>query len=167
VAALARLKESDQARVAEKAAALAWKGRGEAAARAVVAKPASRAESITVVFPNGQTLPDSFLQQDWASGPEVWRLPYCLKAMGKCEAVMADLDGDGAPEILLFEGSSATAYRHSAAAWGFLGTVLNVFCRKDVMDALRSGRFDVVPPEIKDMKVAGQRLWIARPVTCR
>jgi Domain of unknown function (DUF4153) len=172
VEALARLKDfrdgPDAARVAEKAAtALAWKYPAEAAGRVTFATPASRAERITVAFPNGQTLPDSFLQQDWTNGPDVWRLPYCLRAMGKCDAVMTDLDGDGTPEILLFEGASATAYRQSAASWVFLGAVLNVFCKKDVMDALRSGRFDLVPPEIKDVEVAGQRLWIARVATCR
>ncbi len=172
VEALARLKDfqdgPNAARVAEKAAgALAWKYPAEAAGRLTVATPASRAERITVAFPGGQSLPDSFLQQDWARGPDVARLPWCLRAFGKCDAVMTDLDGDGAPEILLFEGASATAYRQSATAWAFLGTVLNVFCKKDIMDALRSGRFDLVPPEIKDVEVAGQRLWIARPVGCR
>jgi hypothetical protein len=170
VKALTRLKNfrdgPGAARVAEKAAtALAWKRPADA--RAAFATPASRAERITVVFPDGQPLPDSFLQQDWATGSEVWRLPSCLRATGKCEAVMTDLDGDGTPEILLFEGASATAYRQSAATWGFLGTVLNVFCKKDVMDALRRGRFDLVPPEIKDVEVAGQRLWIARSAACR
>jgi len=58
------------------------------------ATPETRAANITVL-PDGQTLPESFLTQDWSSSQERWRLPSCLHlASAKCEAILADLDGD-------------------------------------------------------------------------
>ena len=64
-----------------------------------------RAGNITVVQPSGATLPEEFLQQDWAAIQRGvhFQLPRCLVAETKCEAGMADLDGDGQPEILLFD----------------------------------------------------------------
>jgi len=168
--ALGRLKNSEEgreaARIAEKAvAALDWKRPADATVRATPLTPALRAANITVIFPTGEQLPDSFLQQDWSSRADSWRLPGCLTGAATCEAVLADLDGDGATEILLLETATATAYQQSRGTWVLLGHVLNVNCR-GVRDALRSGNFNLVTPGLRDLQAAGQRIWIAREAVC-
>src|SRR6516162_4070647 len=35
--------------------------------------PIDLAAKITVVYPKGQSLPESFLQQDWSAAPDRWR----------------------------------------------------------------------------------------------
>jgi hypothetical protein len=48
----------------------------------------------------------------------------------------------------------------------FLGNLVNANC-KDVLDALRGGKFDLVPSELKDLQAAGQRFVIVRADRCR
>src|SRR5262249_11227609 len=120
--------------------ALSWAVPGDARRSANVATPASGVANIKVVFPDGQALPDSFLQQHWERTDNA-RYARCLGEVWKCEAVIADLDGDGTPEILLLDQTGASAYRKSDAAWEWLGYVMNVNCM-DVRDSLRSGKFD-------------------------
>lgn len=163
--ALMRLKDSregpDAARIADKAAAaIDWKRPADATPRGtMVATSVSRAANITVIFPSGQSLPDSFLQQDWTAGADQWRHPRCLTAEEKCEAIMADLNDDGVPEILLLTQANATAYRQSADKWVWLGSILNANCN-GVRDALRSGKFEFTTSDLKDLQAAGQRLRI-------
>jgi hypothetical protein len=121
-----------------------------------------RANNITVIAPAGGTLPDSFLQQDWSAVQRSWLLPQCLSTSAKCEAIVADLDGDGRPEILLFgvPGGAAAAFTANAAEnWEFVGTIANAAC-PGVRDALRAGHFEIVQPAFKDVEANGQRLHI-------
>src|SRR5262245_44626058 len=96
VQALERLKQkqdgSDAARISQMAnEALSWRTRVEIRVTAQ-----TRAVDIVVVHPKGQSLPMSFLQQDWSAYPRPESLPYCLlHGNFKCEAVLADLDDDG------------------------------------------------------------------------
>ena len=120
------------------------------------------ADNITVIAPAGGTLPESFLQQDWSASQRPWLLPPCLAAWAKCEAIVADLDGDGQPEILLFgvPGGVAGAFKANAAAkWEFVGTIANAAC-PGVRDALRAGHFEFAQPVFKEIEASGQRLRI-------
>jgi hypothetical protein len=125
----------------------------------------SRAANITVIQPAGQALPESFLKQDWAYAPgQPFALPTCLIGNMRCEAIMIDMDGDGRPEVLLFNlpGGTATAFKAAEddKSWSAMGLLLNAHC-KGVREALREGRFAAVAPgSMKEIEVAGQRLRI-------
>jgi hypothetical protein len=132
------------------------------------ATAASRAANITVIHPTGATLPDSFLQADWSRQPLQWQIPGCLLRDAKCEAILIDLDGDGHDEILLFNapaGIGAAFQPDGAGRWNMLGTLDNGPC-PGVREALRAGKFDAVTPPMKDVEVAGQRLFVNRKSGC-
>lgn len=139
---------------------------------ALRAGPSQRAANIAVVHPRGQALPDSFLQQDWTTEKQ-WQRPRCLAAAGaRCQAVLIDLDGDGAVEILLFDlsrhrgGLTSGAFKAgSDATRTWLGPIPNVHCAL-VLDALETGQFRVVEPRMKDIEVNGVRLRVSAERGC-
>jgi hypothetical protein len=121
-----------------------------------------RADNITVIAPAGGTLPDSFLQQDWSAlEPPLPRLlPQCLVVSVKCDAIIADLDGDGRPEILLFGVGGGAAFKaNTAATWEFVGRIANAYC-VGVREALRAGHFEIAPSVFKEIEANGVRLHI-------
>lgn len=129
--------------------------------------PKQRADDIAVIQPSGAVLPDSFLQQDWTTFQRQWMLPRCLVAAAKCEAILADLDGDGTPEILLLSqpaGVAALFKANGGGTWEFVGPIANVGC-PGVRDALRAGQFETVRPALKEIEVAGVRLHITTDCT--
>ena len=125
--------------------------------------PVQRGLHITVMSPNGATLPDGFVQQDWNVFQPRWKLPNCLVSDARCEAVLTDLDGDGQPEILLFNlvnsGGAAFRKRLDDGTWAYLGIVANANCL-GVRDALRAGQFEIVQP-LKEIVANGKRLFIS------
>jgi hypothetical protein len=124
--------------------------------------PAQRARHITVVFPGGATLPEDFVHHDWNAFPKRWNLPNCLFAHTSCEAILTDLDGDGQPEILLFNFMTGAAVFKKAGAdraWGYLGTLVNSNCL-GVREALRAGKFEIMQPTLKEIAANGKRLFI-------
>lgn len=147
--------------------ALAMQSRYGTPAVAMTAQ--NRAANITVIQPAGQSLPESFVQQEWSSVPgQPFVLPYCLTSItNKCDALLVDLDGDGRDEILLLNGTGGTgtafASEEDGKTWKPLGLLLNGQCR-GVRDALRAGEFAVVGNPLKDLKVAGHTLRVS--VTC-
>jgi hypothetical protein len=143
----------DAMRIAEKAnAALAAKIPFETLAEL--------GDNIAFIYPKGQTLPASFLQQNWDTGPDQWRYPRCMTTSVKCDAMMLDLDGDGMPEILIFGGPyGLTAYKQTDGKWRLLGDVVNSNC-KGVREALLAGNFEFVAPEFKELLAAGQHLRV-------
>ena len=127
--------------------------------------PERRAANITVIHPGAQpsnSLPSSFLQQDWNAFPRVWMLPRCLTAEAACEAVFIDIDGDGKNEILLFVNPNGvgTAFKsENDGSWTMLGTLTHASC-PGVRDALRAGQFKAVAAPLKEIEVNGQRLGV-------
>jgi hypothetical protein len=167
-AALERLRQKedgpDAARIAEKAtAALAARTEYGSRGNSVLGRPTpdERAANIAVAYPKGQPLPAAFLKQDWNAAPEQWRHPLCLTQYLKCDAVVIDLDGDGATEILLFEPTHPLfiAYKETDGKWIRLGDLQNSVC-SGVREALLAGKFELATPEIKEIRVAGARLQI-------
>src|SRR5262249_13061850 len=73
-----------------------------------------------MVRPPDATLPAEFLQADWNNFKQTWRLPSCLvMASRSCEGFLVDLTGDGAPEIVLFDGMKALVFAKNADGnWG-------------------------------------------------
>jgi hypothetical protein len=159
-AALERLRDKqdgpDAARIAEKATAML------AAERPLAPKPPTpeeRAANITVAWPKDQTLPAAFLQQDWNASLQLH--PPCLITTPdlKCDALMLDLDGDGAAEILLavVRYGNFHVYKETGGTWILLGELQNSGCL-GVRDALLAGRFDLAAPAFQDIKAAGATL---------
>lgn len=72
---------------------------------------------------------------------------------------MLDLDGDGRPEILVFDRPFALAFKETAGKWNLLGNIENAFCQ-GVIDALRDGKFELAGRDLTDLRVAGQRLYV-------
>ena len=160
--ALDRLKQKQDgvnaAQIARKAGdAIAWRSPYDAGRRQALT-PQERAANISVVYPKGERLPDSFLQQDWNSRP-AWSVPSCLTGIVNCDAILADLDGDGAAEILIF-GPPPTAFKLAAdQKWTLLGIISNATCA-GVREALQRGDVAVVVPELKELLLDGQRLRV-------
>jgi hypothetical protein len=130
--------------------------------------PAERRLHITVISPNGATLPEDFVQQDWNAFQPLSRLPKCLYSNFQCEAILTDLDGDGQPEVLLFSPNfaadafvAADAFKKRLAddTWTHLGIVVNADC-PGVRDALRAGQFETAQPALKEIAAKGKRLYI-------
>ncbi len=122
---------------------------------AVVATPAQRAANIAV-YPKGRALPDAFLHQDWRH--QSGDIGSCLPNGDHCEAYFADLDGDGAEEILL----SGNLYDLTAfgvgpdGMWRPLGRLGPMDCKARA--ALRTGSVKIVQGKWKDLDIGGRRL---------
>src|SRR5262249_33702696 len=166
--ALDRLKRKQDgpnaARISQMAnEALDWQTRPRASAqRPVPLTPEARSANIAVLHPKGQSLPMSFLQQDWSGQWLQWGIPRCLIADAKCEAIMYDLDDDGTAELLIFSIPAGPAVAFKASTderWVMLGTVNNSRCT-GVREALREGKFQLAQPQFKELAVNQQRLRI-------
>jgi len=161
MAALNLLAQSKVGNMAEMArASLRQTNRYEVAPAA----PVAFAARITV-YPKGQSLPQSFADLHWATGFPTFQLPYCASAMvAHCDAVLADLDGDGRAEILLMSNSNVVQIFHESGKgdWQNAGIMALPFNCPAMADALRNGRFAVSPPAHRwnDVAVAGQTLHI-------
>jgi hypothetical protein len=123
---------------------------------------ASRAQNITVIHPRGATLPESFVRMDWR--PPDYRYPDCLKQENaRCDALLADFDGDGTVEIVLL---SARTYQPPSlykevkpGVWEMRGTLMNATC-KGAVEALRRGDVQVVPAAGSEIIAGGERLQV-------
>lgn len=123
----------------------------------------TRAANIAVVYPPGQSLPDSFVQFDWWTKKEPqWRLPPCLTVDARCDAALVDLDGDGTAEVLLFDNR---AYESGAfksepdGSWIWIGAIMGMHCH-GAREALAAGQLKPVEPQLKDIEANGVRLRV-------
>jgi hypothetical protein len=172
-AALERLRQKqdgpDAARIVEKATA-ALAARNEYETQRITAKadapkaptPEERTANITVAWPKGTPLPVSFVQQDWNAAPDESRHPYCLTSFLKCDAVMLDLDGDGAAEILLarsrlWDNKRVLVYKEIEGKWTLFGHLQNTTC-PGVWDAVLEGKFELAESAFKEIRAAGVSL---------
>lgn len=126
-----------------------------------------RVGPIRVVQPPGGEMPGDFLSKNWDEEPASYLLPLCLKSStSSCDAILADLDGDGADEIILdAHAGEATVFRRTEGQWGYFGTLAGFNC-KGVGEALRAGQFSLAPSLLKDIEVAGARLRVAPHFDC-
>lgn len=113
------------------------------------------------VWPNGAALPADFLAQDWpaAMKDESWQYPECLRDSGKtCDAYLIDLDADGTQEVALQLGSgSLGVLKRGPQGWHRIGNLLLPFNCPGTREAMRAGRFAVVPPVLRELEIAGTR----------
>lgn len=156
--------------VAEKStAALQKKNRYELARTIAPVTAEERAHNIRVIQPSGQTLPPAFLAFDWNKAERSFVLPPCLTAHTTCDAVLADLNGDGIAEIILLPsgyGQAAVFGTGDDQAWSYLGPLTGTNC-PGTLDALRGGDFRLVQPAWSELDVAGHRLRLTTPSDCK
>ena len=117
------------------------------------------------VFPAGSTLPATMLTQNWrttGSNP----LEACVQAASKppgCQALLADIDADGKPDVLLREGPySITVYGESAeGTWVQRGTYVTGQCGAPAFD-FSSPDVSLLPPKPSplELDVAGRRFQL-------
>lgn len=116
------------------------------------------------VHPDGATLPETFLSQDWNADPQMALLPACLRGTAPCDATAADLDADGAHEIILYQYSRADVFKQDRDnRWRRAGTLEYPADCRAVHEAILAGQFKVVepePPAMRDLMVNGQRVTV-------
>lgn len=121
--------------------------------------PALIKETITVV-PAGAQLPVSFASQKWSDMEHVGQ-PRCLSnAEMKCTAMLMDFDGDGKPEVLLFDANFIGGYLYAeqpGGVWTLQGSVGAIICPV-LRERLQAGDFKLVTPRWKALEVAGVQL---------
>jgi hypothetical protein len=125
-----------------------------------------RARNIMVVRPQGQTLPPSFLETNWGKLRISPSAPLCLTEPSNCEAVIADLNGDGIAEIVILSpgyGPAAVFSSSDGQVWSYIGSLPKC---TGVFDALLAGNYKLVEPEWRDLEVAGRRLRLVTSSDC-
>ena len=122
------------------------------------------------VYPAGRNLPESFLNQSWTGVAS--ELPTCLLATHrtpKCEAIVADIDGDGIDEVIILEPWRAVVMAETGqGAWRVAGQLDGGITCAAVRTALRAGAFEAIAPRWRDLQVEGLHLrFVATPETAR
>ena len=124
--------------------------------------PATLAQRFTV-YPKGAALPASFLAQDWTHGADEQPCFTNVGAPGQCDAYVLDIDGDGAPEVLLTQETGATGltldvFKQSGGRWSDIGQFYAACA--DSVAALRAGQVKFAPKTGVDLELAGRRLTL-------
>jgi hypothetical protein len=130
---------------------------------------AARAANLTVVYPNGKTLPRDFIETNWNDRYPSYPIPSCLKERGSCDAFLMDLDGDDTDEIVLLRPGASRAWvmgLNPDKIWIYLGEIVDIEC-DGVRAALLAGNFSLVPSSSRDIEIAGRRLRMNVPADCR
>jgi len=118
------------------------------------------------VQPAGATLPDTFLAQDWTSALSSPRVCVRDAAPGfQCEALLADIDRDNVPDILLRSNNYDIAVFHQVPGgkWELLGRFGTVECDTGTVGNFASGTIRTAPPLFNDLEVKGHRLRLETP----
>lgn len=156
------------ANVAQRArSALEEKSRYQMTVRGTPITPEMRTNNISVVYPAGSSIPDTFVQKGWHREANTSPLPPCLSSAEHCDAILTDLDGDGRAEIVLLSqrSNSHGVFKFDPdQGWQLAGLLSNTFC-DNVRETLRSGRLELADPLFKDIVVNGQRVQVS--VRCR
>jgi hypothetical protein len=134
-------------------------------------KPLSLAAGFQV-FPAGARLPSSFVGQNWAADDsQPYQVCFNNVVPGQCVAVLADVDGDGLPEVLVTQSAAdqdvnLDIYKQgSDGRWWETGQ-LDVTC-PDAVAALKAGQLKLVPKTGLDVELAGQRQQVTHsPPPC-
>jgi hypothetical protein len=105
------------------------------------------------VYPKGETLPKSFIAQNWSKTKSPGVIPACLTTPGlTCDAMLADLDGDGADEVIVMSGTDTPLYWWGTVMklgadglWAPVATLPSPHCAGEI-EALRAGTYKLVVP---------------------
>lgn len=114
-----------------------------------------------MVTPAGATLPDSFLTQDWTNAPSSPRSCVRDAAEGlQCEAMLADIDRDNTPDILLRANNYDITVFHQAqdGKWTILGHFRTAECGTSAVGNFSAGAIRMTAPRFNDLDVNGHPL---------
>jgi len=121
----------------------------------VAPRPATPLDVVTnvTVYPKGQVLPKSFTAQNWANSRSPGVIPACLTTPGlSCDAILADLDGDGADEVIVVSSADSALYWYGTVMklgadghWAPVATLPSPHCAGE-LDALHAGSYTLTAP---------------------
>jgi hypothetical protein len=163
--ALAALAKSPNVEIAERAkrASLLATGRPAPMTPAGKAQLAADIAAHIALYPAGAVLPPRFASTVLDQAPP-FGVPECLHTIGQCVGYLIDLDHDGKPELVLWEGNSGTVFKEQPdGGWRMAGR-LEPFC-EGVADAIRAGRVSAKPPMMDDVEIDGATLRVAADAT--
>lgn len=117
-------------------------------------------------------LPSSFVEQDWKAERDP--LSDCAAPKGdkgptsRCAAVVADVDGDGADEVLWLQGRTLSLYKLVDDRWTSLASEVGALCEGDLIAAAQ-GRVQVSPPDKPwmELDIGGRRFPLKPKGACR
>lgn len=125
---------------------------------------------LVTMHPAGTTLPATFLKQDWEKtgyGSMVSCLYHPPALNWRCDAVAADIDGDGRPEIIIVlsfgTGWSADVFKETKDGWTVFASMNT--CGVDKA-ALLDGKIELATSDLPDLVVAGHRAHLSRNANC-
>lgn len=108
------------------------------------------------VYPTGKSLPETFRRQDWSV---VGSDSACTYTGMRCSALVMDIDGDGADEVLLASGATFDVFKLRADGWSRVGQATGLCPGADIDAALKAGQITISEPTTRrDILVGDQRL---------
>jgi len=116
------------------------------------ATPFDVAANVTV-YPKGQALPKSFTAQNWSNSKSPGVIPACLTTPGlTCDAILADLDGDGTDEVVVISSADSPLYWYGTVMklgadgqWAVVATLPSPHCPGEI-EALKAGTYTLTAP---------------------
>jgi hypothetical protein len=115
------------------------------------------------VSPAGASLPDTFLTQDWTNAATSPRTCVRDAAPGfQCEAMLADIDRDNIPDILLRSSNFDITVFHQVAngPWLLLGHFRTVECGAGTAGNFATGEIRMAPARFNDLEVRGRTVQL-------
>jgi hypothetical protein len=111
------------------------------------------------VYPAGARLPDDFVNQSWGrdSGS------ICLMTGSQCPALLLDVDGDGASEVLLASGSDFDVFSKTEGFWRKTAEASTPCGNPSPEEALKAGTVRLGEPAPRRDLLVGDRTLILRP----
>jgi hypothetical protein len=123
-------------------------------------QPAKPDFSRVTVYPAGAKLPDTFVNQAW--GPD--RRSDCINAGSVCKALLIDVDGDGADEVLLGVGNIFDVFQLKDGRWRRIAQTSSHCDTGDVEAALAAGQVSMAPAKPRRDLVAGGDALSLQPI---
>ena len=152
--ALERLKASRDPEVAKRAREMSGMN----------ARPAPRLDKPDFggvsVYPTGARLPDSFVKQNWDASPR----SDCIGPGSVCKALVLDIDGDGAAEVLLGVGDIFDVFRWDGRRWKRVARTGSTCGTGDLDAALKAGQVRMGEPQPRRDLLVGGRALSLQPI---
>jgi hypothetical protein len=116
------------------------------------------------VYPTDARLPDDFANQNWGDDSG----SICLTSGSLCSALLLDVDGDGAAEVLLAVGRDFDVFTKAEGRWRKTAEASTPCWNTGLQEALKAGTFRMSEPAPRRDLLVGDRAFILRPAetTC-
>jgi len=112
------------------------------------------------VYPLGAKLPDSFVKQTW----DVEERGSCISPDSVCKALIFDVDGDGADEVLLGATDLSDVFRFQNGRWELIAQTSARCGSIDLGAALATGQVRMSEPRTSRDLIIGDQALVIRPV---